>query len=75
MSECPGNGATTALARNGTETMVLAAERRRDAGRFGAGIIAVTDDQQLADRVARLLNRLDPARFKPPQEGPGLGWF
>jgi predicted ABC-type transport system involved in lysophospholipase L1 biosynthesis ATPase subunit len=55
--------------------MVLAAERGRDRGQFGAGIIAVTHDQQLADRVARLLNQLDPARFKPPQQGPGLGWF
>ena len=55
--------------------MVLAAERGRDRGRFGEGIIAVTHDQQLADRVARLLNRLDPARFKPPQKGSGLGWF
>ena len=55
--------------------MVLAAERGRDRGQFGEGIIAVTHDQQLADRVARLLNQLDPARFKPPQQGPGLGWF
>ena len=66
---------STALALRGTETMVLAAERGRDAGQFGEGIIAVTDDQQLADRVARLLNRLDPAHFKPPQKGPGFGWF
>ena len=55
--------------------MVLAAERGRDRGRFGEGIIAVTHDQQLADRVARVLNRLDPARFKPPEKGPGFGWF
>ena len=55
--------------------MVVAAERGRDAGRFGDGIIAVTDDRQLAERVADLLNRLDPAHFKPPQKGPGFGWF
>jgi hypothetical protein len=57
------------------ETLVLAAERGRDAGQFGHGIIAVTDNRELAERVAGLLNRLDPAHFKPPQKGPGFGWF
>lgn len=66
---------STASARSGSETVVVAAERGRDAGRFGDGIIAVTDDRQLAERVAELLNRLDPAHFKPPQRGPGFGWF
>ena len=50
--------------------MVLAAERGRDRGQFGEGVIAVTHDQQLVDRAARLLNRLDPAHFKPPQRVP-----
>ena len=66
---------STESARSGKETMVRAAERGRDAGQFGDGILAVTDDQQLAERLASLLNRFDPAHFKPPQEGPGLGWF
>lgn len=65
----------SAVSGRGSETMVVAAERGRDAGRFGDGIVAVTDDRQLAERVANLLNRLDPAHFKPPQKGPGFGWF
>ncbi len=55
--------------------MVVADDRGRDAGKLGVGIIAVTDDRQLAERLAGLLNRVDPAHFKPPQKGPGFGWF
>jgi hypothetical protein len=65
----------SAVSGRGSETMVVAAERGRDAGRFGDGIVAVTDDRELAERVAAVLNRLDPAHFKQAQKGPGFGWF
>jgi hypothetical protein len=55
--------------------MILAAQRGRDAGQFGDGIIAITDNAELAGRAADLLNRLDPAHFKPPPKGPGFGWW
>lgn len=48
----------------------IAAELGHDAGLFGHGIVAVADDRHLAERVAGLLNRLDPAHVKPPQKGP-----
>jgi hypothetical protein len=33
------------------------------------------ENRSNAERVADLLNRLDPAHFKPPQKGPHFGWF
>jgi hypothetical protein len=67
--------ATSTDPRGRGQTYVLAAERGRDAGRFGEGAVAVTENRELAERVTGLLNRLDPAHFKPPQKGPGFGWF
>jgi hypothetical protein len=66
---------TSSGQRGRGETMILAAQRGRDGGQFGDGIIAITDNAELAGRVADLLNRLDPAHFKPPPKGPGFGWW
>jgi hypothetical protein len=55
--------------------IVVAAERGVDPGRFGDGMIAATDDRRLAERVAELLNVLDPRHFKRPPKGSGFGWW
>jgi hypothetical protein len=45
----------------------------RDGARFGEGILAVTDDDVLAEKVAGMLNEVDPRRR--PRVQRGMGWW
>jgi hypothetical protein len=45
----------------------------RDGSRFGDGVLAATDDEGLATRVAQMLNEVDPRRR--PRARRGIGWW
>lgn len=45
----------------------------RDGAQFGEGILAITDDEGLAAKVAGMLNEVDPRRR--PRVQRGMGWW
>jgi hypothetical protein len=45
----------------------------REGSRFGDGILALTDDETLAERVTQMLNQVDPRRR--PRARRGIGWW
>jgi hypothetical protein len=63
-----------APARRGA-TMIVSDDRGRDKGQIRPGMVGVTSDRQLAERVARHLNEVDPATLKPQPKGIGMGWW
>jgi hypothetical protein len=62
--------------RRGDKTCVIAyAARARDESLGMGGVVGVTPDESLGERVAALLNAFDPATFQEPAKGPGFGWW
>ena len=58
---------------DGRCAIVATESSARDRSRFGDGVLAVTEDESLATKVAQLLNDVDPRRR--PRARRGFGWW